>query len=165
MNFYSLNIIQKSIASLFVALIVIALFIHNPFGGYEIRKENPLYSSGFHDVPCTQQEKDSYRADFEALRKMGIGITEKQEDTQAYIDSSVAACIKGAPYVPYEIVAPFSEWRSSNPIVPWLGNIANLLQLMVAVSIVLGVMFYIFKDQKYEEWFLVLCEPGNPVTR
>lgn len=145
MNTYSLNLTQKSIASLYVAMIIIALFIHNPFGGYEVKQENPLYASGVHMIPCTKQEKDNHRAELEAVRKIGVKITENEEDTQAYIDSSVEECMKS---IPYEITAHFSEWRSTNPMLPWFGNISNLLKLIFAISIVLGVMFYIFKNQE-----------------
>ncbi len=144
MNINSLNLIQKIIISISVSLTVIALFIHNPFSGYTTETNNPLYDSGVYKVPCTKREKDRYRADFETIQKMGVRITEKEEETQAYIDSSVAECTKR---VPYKITAPFSEWRTNEPIIYWFGYLANISQLIVVISLIFGAMFFIFKEQ------------------
>jgi len=145
MDIHSFNLLQKIIASAFISLVVISIFLHNPTSGYITEKTNPLYESGVHRVPCTQREKDAFRADWEQIRENGILITNDEADTQAYIDSSVEACTQSVSYI---ITAPFSEWRSNEPIIFWFSFLSNLVQLLIVLGVISGVVFVLFKDQE-----------------
>jgi len=149
MKLENLNNIQKITLSLFVSLILILFVLHNPFSGYATEKINPLYDKGIRNVPCNLSEKDDFRKELLSLeggwtKLRGEPWTEEgRKREEAYIDSSVDACTKS---VPHEIMAPFTEWRSNEPVLNWFGLIVNMFQLVAGLIIIFSVVFLLFKE-------------------
>lgn len=154
MKLENLNNIQKIVLSFFVSLILSLFFLHNPFSGYITEKINPLYEKGIRNVPCTPSEKADFRKEMLSLeggwtKLRGEPWTEEgREREAAYIDSSVDACTKS---VPYEITAPFIEWRSNEPVLNWFGSIVNMFQLVASLIIIFTVVFFLFKENNKED--------------
>tara|TARA_R100000005_G_scaffold18283_1_gene7649 strand:- start:12941 stop:13423 length:483 start_codon:yes stop_codon:yes gene_type:complete len=149
MNFENLNNIQKIALSAFASLVLIMLFIHNPLSGYVTEQINPLHEQGISKVPCTQIEKDDFRQEMMSLeggwtKKKGEPWTEEGRKREAaYINSSVEECTKS---VSYKIVAPFTKWRSNEPMLNWFGPIVNIVQLAIIFGAIFGIVFFLFKE-------------------
>jgi len=154
MNFENLNNIQKITLSVFVSLLLILYFLHNPYSGYVLKKINPLYERGITSISCTPSEKADFKKEMLSLedgwtKLWGDPWTEESRKKEAaYIDSSVEACKKS---VPYEIMAPFSEWRTNEPLLNWFGFIINMYQLLVSLILLFAVVFFLFKKSNKED--------------
>jgi len=152
MNIRNLSNTQKLALSGFASLILILLFIHNPLSGYVIEQINPLYEQGVHKVPCTPSEKAAYREEMMSLeggwtKLRGEPWTEEGRKIEAaYIESSVAECTKS---VPYKITAPFSQWKSNEPLINWFGSAAIIIQLIVILGIIFSIIFFLFKKEEH----------------
>lgn len=139
----NLNNIQKLVISIFLSLVVISLFLHNPLSGYITEYKNPLYDLGLQKLPCSKQEKNQIRQDFEKLKEMGVQITNSKEETEAYIEKSVSECTKNAPRM-LQLSALHQETKY--PIMPWFGYVFNLVRLL-SVSFIVSLIFVaVFKN-------------------
>jgi len=148
MNLRDFNIIQKVAVSVFLAVVIGAVFLNNPLSGY-VTETEPLNKLQRHlkQVPCTQEQKDAMRSRFEGARRNGVYDDTPKENTDKFIDLMVSQCSESVPYM---IEAsgqplPFSEWRSKKPTLIWFGFVSNIVQLIVAMGLLSGFVFWLFR--------------------
>lgn len=129
---------QKSFLMAAIVLFVVGLFLHNPFGGYDI----PLVEH--FPAPCSEGERAEYKKQLEFLKENGVRLTEDPTKEAAYIEQSLQECISS----PSGDRVSMAQWRSVAPAVWWFGSVQNIIAYSIAVVVVgfLGVV--IFRGRK-----------------
>jgi hypothetical protein len=154
MKFHSFNIIQKLVITLFVIVIIGTIFLSNPLSGY-VTETKPFnkHERRLRQEPCTQDQKNAMRTRFEEARTNGVYDDDSKESTDKFIDLMVVQCSKSVPHMieAYGNPLPFSEWKSNSPVFAWFGYISNIIQLFLAIGLISGFVFWLFKDSDHVE--------------
>lgn len=129
---------QKSFFMAAVILFVVGIFLHNPFGGYDI----PLVE--YSPAPCSDSERAEYKKQLEFMKENGMRLTEDPTKEAAYIEQSLRECVSS----PSGDHVPLAQWRSVSPIVWWFGSVQNIIAYSVAVVVVGFLGVFIFRVRK-----------------
>jgi hypothetical protein len=109
------NNVQRAGFFVSLAAIAITIFLHFPFDGYTIREWEPNMNR--HLCPTEEEFKTAER--------------------NAKYYERLEHCYPGE-----EKIQPFSEWRSNNPIVHWLGSTLHV-SVTVALWLAIGILWII----------------------
>lgn len=129
--------------------ILLLVFAHNPFGGYNYSYEHRVYERQRNGT-CSDSEYTQYdktlrdAADWE---KRWPNLSSKERDAERpSIILNVgeprtrleAKCFENVAHSESEL-RPFDQWTSNDPIVNWLGPVLHLLSatiLMIAIGLI-----------------------------
>ncbi|NPT36337.1 hypothetical protein [Paraburkholderia xenovorans] len=119
----SAGLVQRVTIAAWVAAVVLLALLHNPFSGYI----TTFTSNG---TPCPVQ-------------------TTTLEQTLQMSASETAASIQALKdCAPKEVNMAFSEWGTVDPAVGWLRSVVHLLVSMGAVTLVAGVVYWLFPPKR-----------------
>jgi hypothetical protein len=153
-----MNQSQKVSIGLLFATLVLFISMHNPMSGYI--HEGNFYKVDIPLTPCADQDKKNYREFLtnhyrdDATREKQIFPNGDPNQVEKIITKQVDMCHLLAPGIPTSgATTPdfrrdqleFSEWRSVDPSIGWLGKIVNLFSALLAVSLICAsCVFFVF---------------------
>lgn len=158
----SMNQSQKVSIGILFATVVLLIFMHNPMSGYV--HEGNFYKVDRPLAPCDDRDREMYRDFLTAFyrdihnRDRLIIPNGDPNQVEKAITSQVDRCHLLAPGIPtsgattpefLRAELEFSEWRSVDPLIGWLGKIVNLIGALVAVILICaGFVLFVFPTTK-----------------
>jgi hypothetical protein len=132
-----LNNVQRIGLFLMILSMGVGILAHSPWTGYKVY------------APSMETDFTAYAAaSISASNRCGEPTRVEGINALKFSDlDRIHNCMKQfAPAEPVERDLPFSEWTTYQPIIPWFGNILNLLMFSVFASVVAGAWVVLFSS-------------------
>lgn len=118
------NLIQRRGFFGTLALALLVLLLHFPFGGYEVER---YVTTQFGYGPCPNPSLE------DIMKMTSEQSAQNLEATKRCTDSGEMQTL------------PFPEWRSKTPIIEWFGSLVHTIAALAFTLSIGGIWFWIFR--------------------